>query len=49
MTNQCDTKTSTAFAGPVNDDQFTPLTEGGSAVRYRLEAGEVEWRLLPAA
>jgi hypothetical protein len=41
MTKHCDTKTSTAFAAPMNDDQFTPFAEGGCVIRYRLEAAEV--------
>jgi hypothetical protein len=46
MANHCDWKVTAAF---VADDQFTPLTssEGGNVVRYRLEAGEVEWEIAP--
>jgi FtsP/CotA-like multicopper oxidase with cupredoxin domain len=44
MTNHCDTKA----AALVADDQFTPASsKGGSVVRYRLEAGDVEWQIAP--
>ncbi|HJZ73680.1 MAG TPA: multicopper oxidase domain-containing protein [Vicinamibacterales bacterium] len=43
MTNHGNTKAAT-FA---TDDQFTPATEAGSVIRFRLEASEVAWAIAP--
>jgi FtsP/CotA-like multicopper oxidase with cupredoxin domain len=42
MANHCETKTSTARAA---DRQFTAPQEDATAVRYRLEATEIEWQI----
>jgi FtsP/CotA-like multicopper oxidase with cupredoxin domain len=47
MANHCDTKSTTAFAARLNDEQPTPLVEGGAVIRYRLEASEIEWEIAP--
>jgi hypothetical protein len=45
--SHCDTKASPAFAA--NDQVAAPKSpESGTVVRYRLEAGEVEWEIGPA-
>jgi FtsP/CotA-like multicopper oxidase with cupredoxin domain len=46
MANHCSTKTATAL---VADEQSTRLVAdgGGEVIRYRLEAGEVEWEMAP--
>ena len=47
MANHCNTKGTTAFATPINDEQQTPLVENGAVIRYRLEASEIEWEIAP--
>ena len=47
MANHCDTKGPKAFAASLNDQQPTPLVDGGAVVRYRLEASEIEWEIAP--
>ena len=47
MANHCDTKGATAFAAPLNDEQPTGLVDGGTVIRYRLEASQVEWAIAP--
>ena len=47
MANHCDTKRTTASAALLNDEQPTPLADGGAVIRYRLEASEIEWEIAP--
>jgi FtsP/CotA-like multicopper oxidase with cupredoxin domain len=47
MANHCNTKGTTAFAAPTNDEQPTSFVDGGAVIRYRLEADEIEWEIAP--
>jgi FtsP/CotA-like multicopper oxidase with cupredoxin domain len=44
MKNHCGTK---ATPTVTTCDQVTAITEGGSVIRYRLEASEVDWEIAP--
>jgi FtsP/CotA-like multicopper oxidase with cupredoxin domain len=44
MANHCSTTSTTTFA---TNDQNTDLTNAAPAIRYRLEASEIEWEIAP--